>query len=54
MPKFAFSFPILEVALDVSILASLVFTYLIYILLSAVYLTTEDRQLHQLERIERI
>ena len=54
MPKFAFSFPILEVALDVSILASLVITYLIYILSSAVYLTTEDRQLHQLERIERI
>ena len=48
MPKFAFSFPILEVALDVSILASLVITYLIYILSSA-----EDRQLHQLERIER-
>lgn len=52
--KICLSFPILEVALDVSILASLVFTYLIYILLSAVYLTTEDRQLHQLERIERI
>ena len=49
MPKFAFSFPILEVALDVSILASLVITYLIYILSSA-----EDSQLHQLERIERI
>ena len=30
--KICLSFPILEVALDVSILASLVFTYLIYIL----------------------